>query len=164
VSPAHGTLSGSGANLNYHPANNYSGQDSFKFKVRDSGDGASAPLTSAEATVSITVNDTVAPTITAPANITLNTGAGASLCGLFISDAAPGTGPASDNAGGVSISRSGVPSGNIFPVGTTTITYTATDDAGNTSSAAQTVTVIDNTAPTIAVPPPTSTHADGACP
>jgi hypothetical protein len=49
----------------------------------------------------------------------------------------------------VNITRSGVPSGNIFPVGQTTITYTATDGTGNSSTATQTVTVIDNTPPTI---------------
>jgi hypothetical protein len=42
-----------------------------------------------------------------------------------------------------------VPAGNAFPVGTTTITYTATDAAGNTSTATQTVTVLDNTPPVI---------------
>jgi hypothetical protein len=54
--PSHGSLSGTGANRNYTPALNYSGPDSFKFTVTDGGDGASPPLTSSEATVSITVN------------------------------------------------------------------------------------------------------------
>src|SRR5262249_50896912 len=70
VNPAHGSLSGSGANLTYSPDANYSGPDSFKFTVRDTGDDLAPPATSAEATVSITVNDTVAPTIAAPANVT----------------------------------------------------------------------------------------------
>jgi len=162
VSPAHGSLSGSGANLTYTPNTNYSGPDSFQFTARDSGDGSAAPLTSAVATVSITVNDTVPPVIISPANVTVNTGAGATTCGAIVTEAQLGTATATDNAGSVSIERSGVPSANVFPVGTTTITYTATDDAGNSSTATQTVTVIDNTAPTIAVPPPTSTNADGA--
>ena len=161
VGPAHGSLSGSGANLTYTPNTNYSGPDSFQFTVRDAGDGSAAPLTSAAATVSITVNDTVAPTINAPANVTVNTGAGATTCGAVVTEAQLGTATATDNAGSVSIARSGVPSGNIFPVGTTTITYTATDDAGNSSTATQTVTVIDNTAPTITAPAPTSVNADG---
>jgi hypothetical protein len=72
-----------------------------------------------------------------------------------------GTATATDNSGSASIQRSGVPAGNVFPVGTTTITYAATDPAGNSSSATQTVTVIDNTAPTISAPAPASTTADG---
>ncbi|HKG60567.1 MAG TPA: DNA/RNA non-specific endonuclease [Pyrinomonadaceae bacterium] len=161
VSPAHGSLSGSGANLTYTPNTNYSGPDSFQFTVRDAGDGSAASLTSAAATVSITVNDTVAPVLNAPANVSVNTGAGATTCGAVVTEAQLGTATATDNAGSVSIERSGVPAGNIFPVGTTTITYTATDNAGNSSTATQTVTIIDNTAPTITVPPPTSVNADG---
>ena len=56
LGPSHGSLLGTGANRTYTPALNYSGPDSFKFTVTDTGDGASAPLTSSEATVSITVN------------------------------------------------------------------------------------------------------------
>src|SRR4030095_8040755 len=51
---SHGSLSGSGANRTYTPALNYSGPDSFKFTVTDTGDGVAPPLTSADATVSIT--------------------------------------------------------------------------------------------------------------
>ncbi|HEY2964012.1 MAG TPA: HYR domain-containing protein, partial [Pyrinomonadaceae bacterium] len=154
-----GTLTGSGANLTYSPATNFSGSDSFKFTVRDSGDDLAAPVTSAEATVSITVNDTIAPTIAAPANISVNTGAGAVSCGAVISDAELGAPTASDNTGNVNVERSGVPAGNIFPVGMTTITYTAIDAAGNSTQATQTVTVIDNTAPSVTAPAPTSASA-----
>jgi hypothetical protein len=160
VSPAHGSLSGTGANLTYTPNTNYSGADSFQFTVRDSGDGSAPALTSSAATVSITVNDTVAPALNAPANVTVNTGAGATACGALVTEAQLGTATATDNAGSVSIERSGVPAGNIFPVGTTTINYTATDDAGNSASATQTVTVIDNTAPTLTAPAPTGVTAD----
>ena len=160
VNPAHGSLSGSGANLTYTPNTNYSGPDSFEFTVRDTGDGASPALTSAAATVSIIVNDTIAPSISAPANVTVNTGPNATTCGTVVTDAQLGTANASDNSGSVSVDRSGVPSGNVFPVGTTTITYTATDGAGNSTTASQTVTVIDNTAPTLTAPAPTSVNAD----
>ena len=113
------------------------------------------------ATTTFTVNDTTAPTLTAPANVTANTGAGATSCGTLVTDAQLGVAIAADNAGPVSVARSGVPAGNIFPVGTTTITYTATDDAGNSTSATQTVTVVDNTPPVITAPAPTSASADG---
>ena len=48
----------------------------------------------------------------------------------------------------LTISRSGVPSGNVFPVGTTTVTYSATLGA-TTVTATQTVTVNDTQAPVI---------------
>ncbi len=160
VNPMHGSLSGAGANLTYTPDSNYSGPDSFEFTVRDSGDGTAPALTSVAATVSITVNDTVAPTINAPEHVTVNTGNGAAICGTMVTEPQLGTASATDNATNVSITRSGVPAGNIFPVGTTTITYTATDDAGNSTPATQTVTVIDNTAPTLTAPAPSSVTAN----
>ena len=49
VSPAHGTLSGSAPSLTYIPATNYSGSDSFTFKVND------GTVDSASATVAISV-------------------------------------------------------------------------------------------------------------
>ncbi len=157
--PAHGMLSGTGANLTYHPDSNFSGVDSFQFTVTDTGDGAAAALTSSPAAVSITVNDTVAPTISAPGNLNLGTGGGATSCGLLISDDALGVATANDNSGSVSVSRSGVPAGNIFPVGTTLVTYIATDGVGNSTSAEQTVVVFDNTAPNLLAPAPTSVQA-----
>jgi hypothetical protein len=54
-----------------------------------------------------------------------------------------------DNGAGVTISRIGVPANNLFSVGETLITYTATDVNGNTASVTQTVTVVDNTPPVI---------------
>jgi len=45
--------------------------------------------------------------------------------------------------------HSDFPSGNVFPVGTTNILWSATDAAGNTATAIQTVTVVDNQPPVI---------------
>jgi hypothetical protein len=45
-----------------------------------------------------------------------------------------------------------VPAGGVFPVGATTLTYSATDAHGNTGSATQVVTVVDNTQPVISCP------------
>ncbi|WP_225412302.1 tandem-95 repeat protein [Stigmatella hybrida] len=50
TSPAHGTLSGTGANLTFTPAANFTGQDSFTFTASDGS------LTSHPATVNISVN------------------------------------------------------------------------------------------------------------
>jgi hypothetical protein len=160
ANPSHGSLSGSGASLTYTPAANYAGADSFSFTVHDSGDESSAPTTSVSATVAITVNDTVAPAVAAPANLGVITGDGAVTCGTVVTDEQLGSATSSDNTGNVTVTRSGVPAGNIFPVGTTTITYTATDAAGNSSTATQTVTVTDNTPPSLTAPAPTSVNAN----
>jgi hypothetical protein len=50
--PAHGTLSGTGANLVYTPATGYSGLDTFQYQVIDNTTG----VTSSIGTVSLTVN------------------------------------------------------------------------------------------------------------
>lgn len=103
-------------------------------------------------TVTVTEDPAVNPTITAPSDLTVNTGAGATECGVHVGDATLGSASASDNCPGVTVSRTGVPAGNNFPVGTTTITYTATDRSGNTAMDTQDVTVIDNTKPVVTPP------------
>jgi uncharacterized repeat protein (TIGR01451 family) len=103
----------------------------------------------------VIVVDNTPPVVTAPAAVTLNTGAGATSCGVTVSDlnTTLGTGSATDNCPGVgAVTRSGVPAGNVFPFGPTTLTYSATDAHGNTSSATQVVTVVDNTPPSITCP------------
>ena len=102
--------------------------------------------------VTVTESPAVPPTIDAPANVSVNTGPGATSCGTVISDAILGTATASDNCPGVTVTRTGVPDGNFFPVGNTTITYTATDGSGNTATDQQVVTVVDNTPPVISCP------------
>jgi hypothetical protein len=105
----------------------------------------------ATATQQVTVNDNTVPTITAPANKTLYTGAGAASCSVTVSDldATLGTATAGDNCSGVVWARDG---GNVFPLGDTIVTYTATDAHGNTATATQTVTVVDNTPPVVTPP------------
>ncbi|MGB8508187.1 MAG: HYR domain-containing protein, partial [Pyrinomonadaceae bacterium] len=119
---------------------------------------------SVSCTFDVTVTDNQNPSISAPAPVTVHTGPGATSCGVFVGDAALGTATANDNCSGVSVSRTGVPAGNVFPTGTTTITYTATDGAGNTSSASQSVTVIDDTPPTLNLPPDiAASTTEGSC-
>ncbi len=103
----------------------------------------------------VTVVDNTPPVVTAPAAVTLYTGTGATSCGVMVTDlnGTLGIGSATDNCPGVgAVTRSGVPAGNVFPVGPTTLTYSATDAHGNTSSATQIVTVVDNTPPSITCP------------
>jgi hypothetical protein len=92
----------------------------------------------ATAAQTVTVNDVTPPTITAPANITVTAGA---TCNATVSLGTPAT---SDNCAGVTVAAArsdGQPLASPFPLGTTTVTYTATDAGGNTDTAAQTVTV-----------------------
>ena len=105
-------------------------------------------------TVTVTEDPAIPPTITAPNDVTLFTGAGASSCGVTVAnlDTTLGTATANDNCPGVVVTRIGVPAGNVFPVGTTTVTYRATDKSGNFAEDTQVVTVVDNTPPAISCP------------
>ncbi|PVX45014.1 putative secreted protein (Por secretion system target) [Flavobacterium sp. 103] len=99
----------------------------------------------------ITVIDNVAPTITnCPSNITVNNEN--NICGARVFYIQPNVNDC--NGATLSINNNGIDnnsylSGNIFPVGTTTVIWTATDGSANhnQSSCSFTVTVIDNQAP-----------------
>jgi len=99
------------------------------------------------------VNDTTNPTITAPDDVSLGTGAGNTGCGISLDDEL-GQAEASDDSIGcpVTVTVTGIPAGNHFAPGTYTLTYTATDAAGNTASDTQTVTITDTTPPVIKAP------------
>lgn len=145
------TVLGTGVTLNTQLA---FGSHTITLKVKDpSGDFS-------EDTLVVDVVDTTNPTIMAPPNVSVSTGPGATSCGAFVSDATLGTASASDGcSASVTITRTGVPAGNNFPVGQTIITYTADDGHGHTSSAYQTVTVTDNTPPSLSVPADITTDA-----
>jgi len=89
-------------------------------------------------------NDNFPPTIVAPANIAIEA---ASADGAEVSFAATAT----DDVGPVTITYTSDP-GTIFPLGTTAVTCTATDGAGNTASATFNVTVVDTIPPVITTP------------
>jgi DNA/RNA endonuclease G (NUC1) len=125
--PAHGTLSGMGANLLYTPAANYNGPDSFQFTITDTGDGTAQALTSAPATVSINVisiNDT--PTLSnVPANPTIDE-----------LNAYSFTATASDVDAGQTLTFSliGAPAGATIDPNTGQFTWTPTEAQGGTGS------------------------------
>ena len=109
-------------------------------------------------TQKITVTDTQKPVLTVPPAVTVTVSS--TQTSTFISDAQLGSASATDSAGAVTIVRTGVPTGNIFPLGKTTITYTATDPNGNTAVGTQIVTV---TGPPIVVTAgPSQSSSEGA--
>ncbi len=57
----------------------------------------------------------------------------------------------SDNCGGVAV-ETDFNSGDVFPLGETVVTVTATDDAGNVATMSFMVTVVDQTAPSLISP------------
>ena len=84
----------------------------------------------------VTVNDTANPSLTRmPSDITLTTG---NPAGATLTYTAPGAIDVADPAPTV---RCGPASGSTVPVGTTKVTCTATDEAGNHTSASFTATV-----------------------
>lgn len=100
----------------------------------------------ANTSFTVSVFDNQAPAITAPANITVNTDAGSA----FATNVNLGNATVSDNsASGVSITNNAPAQ---FPIGNTTVTWTATDAAGNATTATQVVTVKDVEPPVLVVP------------
>jgi hypothetical protein len=99
----------------------------------------------------VTVVDNTNPVISGnPGNMTVYTGAGRTTCNQTATWTAP---TATDNCTSpVSVSSTHAP-GDVFPIGTSTVTYTFTDAAGNSDATSFTVTVVDNTNPVIACPP-----------
>ena len=95
------------------------------------------------ATQIITIRDTTKPTITAPADITQEaTSASENTVNL-------GDAKADDTVSLVSVTNDAP---KTFPIGETTVTWTATDSSGNISNATQKVTIADTTKPTITAP------------
>jgi hypothetical protein len=97
----------------------------------------------ATGTQTVTVIDTTPPVLTVPAAVTVEQ---ATANGTVV----PLTATATDLCDAdVVISSDARP---IYPLGTTTVTFTATDDSGNVSTGQTTVTVIDTTPPALTVP------------
>jgi hypothetical protein len=102
-----------------------------------SGNNGSASFT-------VTIIDTTAPLVSVPADITIEA-TGAATAVMF-------TASASDLVDGAITPVCTPASGAAFPVGSTTVTCSATDASGNTGSAGFNVTVTDTMAPALTLP------------
>jgi cysteine-rich repeat protein len=99
----------------------------------------------ASCSTQVTVLDTIPPAVTCPPPAVAEcTGAGQAAVN-------PGTGSASDSCTTASVSSPGT---GTYPLGTTGVTYTATDLSGNQNTCQTTVTVRDTTAPSVMCPAP----------
>jgi rhamnogalacturonan endolyase len=111
------------------------------------------------ATQQVTVVDDVKPSITAPANVEGGTNNGCSATGVAL-----GIPTVTDNCSDADHLTVTNDAPTVFPQGTTTVTWTVKDAAGNTSTATQQVTVADDVKPTITTPAAVTVNADnGNC-
>lgn len=119
----------------------YTTQGSYEITwTFDDGNGNSI-----EVTQNVVVDDVTPPEITCPENITVDTDS--DTCGAIVNYDAPiGT----DNCSGVlTVQTAGLPSGSLFPVGTTTTnTFEVTDAGGNTITCSFDV-IVENAVPKI---------------
>ena len=87
---------------------------------------------SAQCSFNVTVTDNIDPVITCPANVTVSTNINSSYSGSI------GSATATDNCDASVAITNNAPA--LFPIGATTVVWTATDDEGNTSTCSHTVT------------------------
>ena len=113
------------------------GDYTVTYTVSDKATNAATPVTRM-----VTVTDTAAPTITAPADITLE----ATDTLTPLSRTHYGIATSSDDTADITDDAP-----DAFPLGATTITWTATDPATNEMIATQVVTIVDTTKPVIAL-------------
>jgi hypothetical protein len=132
-------LSGPSASINYVPG----AGGTYFVEVSNSG---RAVLTAGN--LLYRINDVTTPTVaTCPGNISVNAAAG--TCGAVVTYATP---TFNDNCPVTVTRTAGLASGSTFPVGTTTVTHTGTDQGGRVATCSFTVTVVDNQAPAISCP------------
>lgn len=156
--PVTGTFLPNNGNLNA-----YNGLQPFGSWNLSAGDNAVGdPLCVVYYQVQITTTpDNINPTFTSfPSNISVSADPG--NCSAVVSWPTP---VATDGCGTPTITlQTGLGNGSAFPIGTSTVTYRATDYYGNFTNASFTVTVIDNQPPTIACPANITANApNGTC-
>ncbi|WP_425639173.1 HYR domain-containing protein [Algoriphagus yeomjeoni] len=122
---------------------------SVDFKVEDTNGNVSVK------SFNVIVRDQLKPVLTnIPANIEISTDI--DVCSAVVSWTEPN---AEDNCG-IDSFTSDFASGAVFPVGTTTVTYTATDKHNNTETASFTITVTDTQSPVLTAPANITQSAD----
>lgn len=105
----------------------------------------------------VVVTDNEDPTITCPADVAVDSDAGE----CFATSVSLGVPTTNDNCG-VATTTNNAPS--LYPVGTTTVTWTVTDIHGNTFTCDQDVVVTDNEDPAITCPTDVAVDSDaGLC-
>ncbi len=109
--------------------------------------------------VVVTIGDSIAPTITCPANVNVNNDPG--LCGAAVTYSVS----FNDNCAEATLNQTaGLPSGSSFPVGLTTNSFLVTDFLGNTATCSFNVMVMDAELPTVTCPVNISINNDpGQC-
>jgi hypothetical protein len=109
----------------------------------------------AHGSFTVTVADTAGPVFSGmPANRTIEAnGPSGSVANYTLPTA-------NDAADGPQLAACNPPSGSTFPLGTTTVTCSASDEHGNTSTASFTVRVVDTTPPSLVVPADRAVYAD----
>ena len=125
-------------NISGTPINNTTVQQTVIFTITPIANGC--PGTPITATLIVNI----APTITCPANITVNNTPG--LCGANVTYP-----PATATGSPAPVITYSQASGTFFPVGTTTVTATATNTCG-VATCTFTITVLDVSGPTITCP------------
>jgi gliding motility-associated-like protein len=101
-------------------------------------------------TFQVIPTDQIAPSITCPADVSVSSDAGVCEADVIVAPIV-----ATDNCGIATIVNDYNGTSNasdIYPTGTTTVNWTVTDNAGNTTTCSMTVTVSDEEAPTITCP------------
>ncbi|MFZ4548634.1 MAG: HYR domain-containing protein [Bacteroidales bacterium] len=109
----------------------------------------------ATCTFNVTVSDNIPPTITCPAAISVFTNSGCTATSVNL-----GVPVTNDNCGVASVTNNAP---TAFPLGTTTVLWTVTDNVGLTATCNQTVTVSDNVPPSITCPAPVSVFTNSVC-
>jgi len=125
------------------------GETTVNCSVTDSSENTSS------ASFTVTVVDTTPPTVDVPADVTTEaTGPDGAAVTYSVS--------ATDLVDGALGATCDYDSGDTFPLGTTTVTCSSTDNAGNTGAATFDVTVVDTTPPTIAPHADVTAEATGS--